>query len=187
METFTKPTKPQRRQSSLGPPAQMSTVYADDHIMAAVEDNTGQLLQRTARTTLQAIHSVSATVSYELARGQGPHFGEETAQRERTMGHPKGDLGVHTGRYRPNSPTPNGSGGRPHQGSPCHLAQNTGPNQTFVVHRRTLTTRSADPTGCSRRLLHDVVQRAQGIASVYWSRSTWGSQACSPRCRQRHP
>jgi len=58
---------------------------------------------------------VSATVSYELARCQGPHFGKEAAQRGRTMGHPKGDLGVHAGRYRPNSPTPNGSGGRPHQ------------------------------------------------------------------------
>jgi hypothetical protein len=36
----------------------MSTVYVDDHIMAAVEDKAGKLLQRTARAALQAIHSV---------------------------------------------------------------------------------------------------------------------------------
>ena len=58
METFTKPTKTPRRQSLVGPRAHISTVYVDDHIMAAVEDKAGKLLQRTARATLQAIHSV---------------------------------------------------------------------------------------------------------------------------------
>jgi hypothetical protein len=42
----------------LGPSAQISTVYVDNHIMAAVEDKAGKLLQRTARATLQASHSV---------------------------------------------------------------------------------------------------------------------------------
>ena len=102
------------------------------------------------------------------------------------MGHPKGDLGVHAGRYQPNSPTPSGLGGRPYQGSPCHSAQNTGPTQTLLVHRRTLTTRSADLTGCSR-LLHAVVQHAQGVAGVHWFQSTRGNQTCLPRRRQRHP
>jgi hypothetical protein len=32
--------------------------YVDDHIMAAVEDKAGKVLQRTARATLQAIQSV---------------------------------------------------------------------------------------------------------------------------------
>jgi hypothetical protein len=36
----------------------MSAVYVADHLMAAVEDATGTLLQRTARATLHAIQSV---------------------------------------------------------------------------------------------------------------------------------
>ena len=58
MEAFTEPHRAPRRQTSPGPPAQMSVVYVADHLMAAVEDATGTLLQRTARATLHAIHSV---------------------------------------------------------------------------------------------------------------------------------
>jgi hypothetical protein len=58
MEKHTAPTGPARRQSTDQVPYQMSTVYVDDHIMAAVEDSSGTLLERTARATLHAIHSV---------------------------------------------------------------------------------------------------------------------------------
>jgi hypothetical protein len=36
----------------------MSAVYVDNFMLAAVEDTTGKLLQKTARATLHAIHSV---------------------------------------------------------------------------------------------------------------------------------
>jgi hypothetical protein len=58
MEPFTAPAKPARPQSSAGPAHQMSAVYVDDFLLAAVEDATGTFLQRTARATLHAIHSV---------------------------------------------------------------------------------------------------------------------------------
>jgi hypothetical protein len=58
METFTAPEKPARTQSSPGPAHQMSAVYVDDFILAAVKDASGKFLQRTARATLHAIHSV---------------------------------------------------------------------------------------------------------------------------------
>jgi hypothetical protein len=61
METFTTPLTPARRQSSAGPRNQMSAVYVDDFCLAAVEDASGTLLQRTARATLHAIHSVFPT------------------------------------------------------------------------------------------------------------------------------
>ena len=58
MEEFTTPMTPPRRQTLAGPPAQMLAVYVDDHVMAAVESQDGQLLNQTARATLHAIHSV---------------------------------------------------------------------------------------------------------------------------------
>jgi hypothetical protein len=58
METFTAPDKPARRQLSSGPAYQMPSVYVDGFILAAVEDPSGELLQKTARATLHAIHSV---------------------------------------------------------------------------------------------------------------------------------
>jgi hypothetical protein len=58
METFTKPTKLARPQSSIGPAYQISAVYVDDFLLAAVEDSRHTFLQRTARATLHAIHSV---------------------------------------------------------------------------------------------------------------------------------
>jgi hypothetical protein len=58
MEKHTTPTVPARRQSTTQTPYQMSSVYVDDHIMAAVEDSSGTLLDRTARATLHAIHNV---------------------------------------------------------------------------------------------------------------------------------
>jgi hypothetical protein len=61
MESFTEPSEPARRQSTKGPRHQMSAVYVDDFLLAAVEDATGTLLQRTARATLHAIHSVFPT------------------------------------------------------------------------------------------------------------------------------
>ena len=61
MEPFTAPAKPARPQSSAGPAHQMSAVYVDDFILAAVQDMAGKLLQRTARATLHAIHSIFQT------------------------------------------------------------------------------------------------------------------------------
>jgi hypothetical protein len=61
MESFTTPTMPARRQSTNGPRHQMSAVYVDDFCLAAVEDASGTLLQRTARATLHGIHSVFPT------------------------------------------------------------------------------------------------------------------------------
>jgi hypothetical protein len=61
MESFTTPTKPAKRQASSTPRHQMSAVYVDDYCLAAVEDSTGTLLQRTARATLHAIHGVFPT------------------------------------------------------------------------------------------------------------------------------
>jgi hypothetical protein len=58
MEGFTVPTESPRRHSTVGPTHQMSPVYVDDFLLAAVEDGSGTLLQRTARATLQAIHNV---------------------------------------------------------------------------------------------------------------------------------
>jgi hypothetical protein len=58
MEAFTTPTDPARRQTSEGPDHQMSAVYVDDFLLAAVENSPGTLLQKTARATLHAIHSV---------------------------------------------------------------------------------------------------------------------------------
>jgi hypothetical protein len=61
METFTTPTSPAKRQSAGAMRKQMSAVYVDDFCLAAVEDASGTLLQRTARATLHAIHSVFPT------------------------------------------------------------------------------------------------------------------------------
>jgi hypothetical protein len=61
MESFAMPTDPARQQSSVGPRHQMSAVYVDDFLLAAVEDASGTFLQRTARATLHAIHSVFPT------------------------------------------------------------------------------------------------------------------------------
>jgi hypothetical protein len=58
MEGFMVPTESPRRQSIVGPTHQMSAVYVDDFLLAAVEDGSGTLLQRTARVTLHAIHNV---------------------------------------------------------------------------------------------------------------------------------
>jgi hypothetical protein len=58
MEEFTTPDEAARRQSTTGPSHQMSAVYVDDFLLAAVEDASGTLLSRTARATLHTIHSV---------------------------------------------------------------------------------------------------------------------------------
>jgi hypothetical protein len=61
VEIFTTPTTPAQRQSADEPRQQILAVYVDDYCLAAVEDSTGTLLQRTARATLHAIHSVFPT------------------------------------------------------------------------------------------------------------------------------
>jgi hypothetical protein len=58
MEPFTAPAELARPQWSAGPAHQMSAVYVEDFLLAAVQDAMGKLLQRTARATLHAIHNV---------------------------------------------------------------------------------------------------------------------------------
>jgi hypothetical protein len=58
LEHFVEATTPARRQTSDGPKHQMSAVYVDDFLGACVENTEGTLLQKTARATLHAIHSV---------------------------------------------------------------------------------------------------------------------------------
>ena len=54
------PSTPARRQTSPDTPRQwqMSAVYVDDYILAAVEDPTGTLLQRAGRAALHTIHGI---------------------------------------------------------------------------------------------------------------------------------
>jgi hypothetical protein len=51
-------TEAPRRQSSPGGEHQMSAVYVDDFLLAAVQSRKGDLLGKTGRATLHAIHSV---------------------------------------------------------------------------------------------------------------------------------
>jgi hypothetical protein len=61
MEHYAGPSQAPKRQQPGDPQLQMSAVYVDDHIMACVENHQGDLLERTARATLHAIHSVFAS------------------------------------------------------------------------------------------------------------------------------
>jgi hypothetical protein len=57
METYTAPHRIARSQTSPGPQHQLSSVYVDDFILAAVETRgKGSFLQQSARATLHAIH-----------------------------------------------------------------------------------------------------------------------------------
>jgi hypothetical protein len=60
MEQFMAPEVPARRQSSPDTQRkwQMSAVYVDDYILAAVEDRTGTTLQRAGRAALHTIHGL---------------------------------------------------------------------------------------------------------------------------------
>ena len=60
LESFMVPSTPARRQTSPDTPRkwQMSAVYVDDYILAAVEDASGTLLQRTGRAALHTIHGI---------------------------------------------------------------------------------------------------------------------------------
>ena len=60
LDPYLHPVTPARRQSSPDTPRkwQMSAVYVDDYILAAVENCTGTLLQRTGRAALYTIHGL---------------------------------------------------------------------------------------------------------------------------------
>jgi hypothetical protein len=58
MEKFMMPQKPAKRQRRDSKEWQMSSVFVDDFIIAAVENQSGTLLRRTARAALHAIHGV---------------------------------------------------------------------------------------------------------------------------------
>ncbi len=57
MEPDTHPATAARRQTGGTAEYEMSAVYVDDFLVAAVEDRKGELLDRAARATLHAIHS----------------------------------------------------------------------------------------------------------------------------------
>jgi hypothetical protein len=63
MEPLTKPAGDPRQQTSSGDALQMSAVYVDDFILAAVENAQGTMLARAMRATLHAIHQVFPTPS----------------------------------------------------------------------------------------------------------------------------
>jgi hypothetical protein len=58
MEAATHPTNGPRLQTSKDKEFQMSAVYVDDFLLAAVQNAAQTLLQRTMRATLHAIHSI---------------------------------------------------------------------------------------------------------------------------------
>jgi hypothetical protein len=58
MESFMVPDRPPKRQKTSETTWQMSGVFVDDFILAAVEDASGKLLLRTARAALHSIHGV---------------------------------------------------------------------------------------------------------------------------------
>jgi hypothetical protein len=58
MESFMVPDRPPKRQKTSENTWQMSGVFVDDFILAAVEDESGSLLLRTARAALHSIHGV---------------------------------------------------------------------------------------------------------------------------------
>jgi hypothetical protein len=57
-EEFVDPTEAPRRQTSPGTEYQLTAVYVDDFLMAAVQSREGDLLEKAGRATLHAIHSV---------------------------------------------------------------------------------------------------------------------------------
>jgi hypothetical protein len=59
LEGYLKPARQARRQTSRATdPWQISAVFVDDYILAAVEDTAGELLQRTARAALHSIYGI---------------------------------------------------------------------------------------------------------------------------------
>jgi hypothetical protein len=58
METSMVPEQPAKRQRTSDTTWQMSSVFVDDFILAAVENEEGTLLMRTARAALHSIHGV---------------------------------------------------------------------------------------------------------------------------------
>ena len=60
MDAFMAPLVPARRQTSAAVARswQMTAVFVDDYILAAVEDTTGTLLERTGRAALHTIHGL---------------------------------------------------------------------------------------------------------------------------------
>eukprot|EP00978_Attheya_sp_CCMP212_P031617 scaffold120249_cov26-Attheya_sp.AAC.1 len=58
MEKYMMPPNPTKRQRRDSKEWQMSAVFVDDFILAAVENQSGTLLKKTARASLHAIHGV---------------------------------------------------------------------------------------------------------------------------------
>jgi hypothetical protein len=81
MEATTYPTTDPRIQTSKGEEFQMSAVYVDDFLLAAVQNTEQTLLQRTMRATLHAIHSVFRPPSASDPPGTKDPISEKKLQK----------------------------------------------------------------------------------------------------------
>ena len=81
LEHHTYPQSPPKRQKYEGSEFQMSSVYVDDFILAAVENSTGTLLNRTARATLHAIHEVFPAPNKASPQGAKDPISEKKLQK----------------------------------------------------------------------------------------------------------
>jgi hypothetical protein len=69
MEPLTTPTTHPRGQMSTGDEYQMSAVYVDDFILAAVQNREGALLTKAIRAMLHAIHNMFPAPTAEDPEG----------------------------------------------------------------------------------------------------------------------
>jgi hypothetical protein len=81
MQPATRPAVPARQQTSGVTRYQMSAVYVDDFLMAAVEDQKGELLEKAGRATLHAIHSVSPPPTADDPPGTKDPISEKKLKR----------------------------------------------------------------------------------------------------------
>jgi hypothetical protein len=81
MEPDTRPALPPRRQTSGKAKYQMSAVYVDDFLQAAVEDREGQLLEKAGRATLHAIHSIFPAPTADDAPGTKDPISEKKLKK----------------------------------------------------------------------------------------------------------
>jgi hypothetical protein len=91
-------TEAPRRQSSPGGEHQMLAVYLDDFLLAAVQSRKGDLLEKTGRVTLQAIHSVFPPSSLADPPGtKDPISEKKLAKGDAQWNTTKEILGYHVG------------------------------------------------------------------------------------------
>jgi hypothetical protein len=104
-EPATEPAKAPRCQTSKGAEYEMTAVYIDDFLMAAVQSREGNLLQKTARATLHAIHSVfPPATAYNPPGTKDPILEKKLAKGNAQWGTTKEILGYKLDGYRRQNP-----------------------------------------------------------------------------------